>query len=134
MTTYAQALAICNYHTRRTNALLNAVDVARVALWPWLPALARTAAKGADDQDLDIGLRLELRQELSRLMEKLSGYSWHLERDVQRRRDALAAQDEREFWLDTWALLDKWAPDAALFEMFTQDDLLDELGRDEESE
>jgi hypothetical protein len=121
-------------YTRETNCRLKATDPARLMLWPWLPALARTAAAGADNNSLGIGLRLELRQELARIMGRLSGYAWNLEKDAQRRRDALAAEDERQFWLDTWQLLETYAPDDPLFQAFTRDDLLDELDRDEEAE
>jgi hypothetical protein len=74
---------------------------------------------------------LDLRRELARIMGDLSGYSWELDKTVQRRIDAVASQDDREFWLDAWEFLRKHAPDAPLFEMFSRDDLLDELDREE---
>jgi hypothetical protein len=125
------AMFVPDYHTRETSCLLKAVDPARARLYPAAMTMAVTAVEGSDNRGLTIGQRLELRTELARIMEKLTGYHWRIADDDQRRKAALASEDGREFWLDTWGFLQKHAPHDVLFELFDRDDLLDELDDDE---
>jgi hypothetical protein len=111
-------------YQRETNALLKAVDPARLPSRQWLVALARNAAADADNHNLGIGMRLDFRQELLRVMDSLTGAMWRLGEDGHRE---MSTEEYRQLCLDSWDFLQKHVPDDPLFQMFTRDDLLDEL-------
>jgi hypothetical protein len=111
-------------YTRNTNCELKAVDKCRFRENPAYVQLARLSAAAADDTRLPMEERLDFKEELSRVMDKLCGTTW---------RAGEVKDDGRsdiEFWTDMWDFLQEHAPEDRLFQMFTREDLIDELWND----
>jgi hypothetical protein len=108
-------------YSRNTSCELKAVDKDRFRDNPVYVQLARQAAADADNASLPMELRLDCKEELERLMDRLCGTTWRAGEQPD------DGRSEIDFWLDQWDRMKEYAPDMPIFQKYTREDLMDEI-------